>query len=80
MSQVANVMHVPVFEEHASSSANYEEIATLRNQISTMDPQKRAANLLLRMADVARKVCVTAGKDVIGNVEGVAQILRELRE
>ena len=45
-----------------------------------MGHQKRAANLLLNMPDVARKVCMSVGKDVIGNVAGAAHILRILRE
>ena len=40
---------------------------------------KKAAHLLLHMADVARKVCLTVGKDVIGNQDGVGQILCILR-
>ena len=50
----------------------------MRRQISPMVPQKRAANLPLRMADIARKVCMSAGKDSVGNVDGVAQTLRIL--
>ena len=42
--------------------------------------QKPAANLLSHMTDVARKVCATLGKDVIGNSDGAAHILRNLRE
>ena len=32
------------------------------------------------MTDVTRKVCVSAGKDVIGKTDGAAHILRILRE
>ena len=53
MSKVANVLYAPVFDGHASSVANYEEEVALWNQIPTMYPQKRAANLLLQMTDVA---------------------------
>ena len=33
----------------------------------------------MRMTDVASKVCVSAGKEVAGNVDGAAHILRILR-
>ena len=70
------MMLVPTFDGHASSFANYEENVISRNQISTLDPQKRAANLLLHVSDIARKVCVPVGKDSVGNADGVALILR----
>ena len=73
-------MHVPTSDGHASSFANYEEKITSRNQICIVDPRKRAANLLSHMTDVERKVCTSVGKDSISNVDGVAQILRILRE
>ena len=60
MSGVTRVMHVPAFGGRASSCANYEEKVALRNQISTLEPQKRAADLPLHMTDVARRVCVAA--------------------
>ena len=31
------------------------------------------------MSDVARKVCLTVGKDVVGNMDGVEAILKILR-
>ena len=53
---------------------------TLGSQISSLGLQMRAASLLLHMLDVFRKVCMTVGEDVIGNLHGVARILRILRE
>ena len=80
MSRVTNVLHMPMFDGHASSLANYEEKVTSRNQISTSDPQKRAANLLWHMTDSGREACMSVGKDVIGNADGAAHILRISRE
>ena len=45
-------------------------------------PRPAAADVhysLLHMADVARKVCLTVGEDVVGNIDGVEQILNILR-
>ena len=42
---------------------------------STMDPDKKAAHLLLHMSDAARKVCVAAGRDVARNLNGADEIL-----
>ena len=39
--------HVPAFDGRAGSFANFEQKVILRNKISTTDPEKRAANLLL---------------------------------
>ena len=80
MSEVSNVMHVPVCDGHASSFANSEEKVSLRNQIPTMDPPEQAADLLLHMTDVARMVCTFVGKDAIGSADGVARISCILRE
>ena len=44
-----------------------------------MEPEKKAAHLLLHMSDVARKVCLSVGRDVIGNLDGAEQILKILR-
>ena len=44
-----------------------------------MEPEKKAARLLLHMPDDAREVCLSAGRDVIDNLDGVEQILRILR-
>ena len=69
------MMNAPAHDGRAGSFANLEEEAVLRHQISTTDPQKRAATLLLHTSDVARKLCMTVGKDVVGNIDGVMQIL-----
>ena len=62
-----------------SSSGEDEEKVSLRNQIATLGPQGRAANLFLHMSDIARKVCMSAEKDSVGNMVGVALILRIFR-
>ena len=80
MSDVAHVMNVPAFDGHAGSLANYEENAGLGSQTSTTGQDKRAANLLLHMSGVAREVCMTVGKDVVRDIDGVEQISRILRE
>ena len=72
-------MHLPAFDGHASWYASYDEQVILRGQIATVDPPKRAANLLLHMSDIARRVCMSVGNDSIGNVDGVALILRIFR-
>ena len=72
-------MHVPAFDGRASSFANYEAKVISRDQISTLGPQERSANLLLHMSDIARKVCMSVGKGSVGNVDGAALILRILR-
>ena len=46
--------HVPPFAGKTSSSAIYDEEAISRDQISTIEPNKRAANLLLHMPEIAR--------------------------
>ena len=51
-----------------------------RLQVAAIEPSKRAANLLLRMAEIARKVCVAAGIDHIANADGEQQISRIPRE
>ena len=55
-------------------------LPTTRQKASAMEPEKKAAHLLLHMLDVARKVCLPAGRDVIDNLDGVEQISRILRE
>ena len=52
----------------------------MRKRISAMGPAKKAAHLLLHMSDVARKVCLSVGKDVIGNLDGAEQILQIPRD
>ena len=73
-------MHAPTLDGHASSFANHETEVALRNQIATLEPQKQAANLLPHLTDVPRKVRMSAGQDVISNVDGAAHILRISRE
>ena len=90
MSDVANFMSdvgrcqcrtsLPTFGGKASPLPNYKEKVILRNQISTLGPQKRAANLLLRATDIARKICMAAGRDYIGINDGAQQIMKILRE
>ena len=72
-------MHVPTFDGQRSSFLNYEAKVTLWKNISPLEPAKKASHLLSHMADVARKVCLTIGKDVVGNVDGAEQILSILR-
>ena len=62
------MMNAPAFDGRARPFANYEGKAALRSQVSATDPQKRAANLLIHMSGVARKVCMTVGGDVIGDI------------
>ena len=71
---------VPKFDGHAGPFANYEEKVTLRKRLSTMGPGKKAAHLLLRTSDVARKVCLSVGRDFIENSENAEQILKISRE
>ena len=52
---VSSIMPVPMFDRAASPFANYEEQVALWNQISTLGLQKRAANLLPNISDVALK-------------------------
>ena len=63
VSKVTNFLHVASFDGKACSRGGDEEDATLRSRMSTLGPQRRAANLLLRMTDIARKVCMAVGKD-----------------
>ena len=71
-------MHAPAFDGQRSSFLNYEEEVLTWTNISPLEPDKKASHLLLRMADVARKVRLTIGKDVVGNLDGVAQISRTI--
>ena len=80
MSEVTNFTYVPSFDGNASSLATYEEKVISRTQTAYTDPAKRAANLLLHMADTARKVFMTVGKDCVGNNDGAQQISRIFRE
>ena len=72
-------MHVLSFDGNASSFAKNEEKVILWNQISTVGPQERDANLLLHMTDIERNVCMSVGKDHIGNSVRPQQISRTLR-
>ena len=70
---------VPTFDGKRNSFPNYEEKVSIWRNISPLPPDQKASHLLLHMSDVARKVCLTVGKDVIGNMDGVESILRILR-
>ena len=82
MAEVTSFLHVPSFGGVAPSFANYEETAVLRNQIPALGPRKRAANLLLRMTDSARRkrawpeACMAIGEDNFRGSDAVQQILR----
>ena len=82
LSGMSDVTHtqVPAFDGHAGSSANLDEKVISRKKISTMAPEERAAHLLLHLSDAAREVCVTAGKDVVGNLDGAEHIWQILTE
>ena len=71
---------MPHYDGQRSSFLNYEEKVLLWNQITPLEPSKRGPHLLLHMADVARKVCTTVGKDVIANNDGVMHILNISRD
>ena len=73
MAEVTEYMHVPPRGEKTSSSTSYPEKAILRNHISALEPSKSAAKLLLRMSDIARKVCMTVSKDHTSNTDGARQ-------
>ena len=79
MTEVAHT-EVPKFDGRARPFANYEEKVTLRKRTPALGPEKKAAHLLLHMSDVARKVCLPVGRDVIGNLDGAEQILKIPRE
>ena len=68
------------FDGHAGPSANYEEKVHLRKRISAMGPEKEAARSLFHMSDVARNVCLPAGRGVIGNLDVAELILKILRD
>ena len=68
-------VHVPALGGQRSSFLNYEEKVLLWGNISPLEPAKKASHLLSHMADVARNVCSTVGKDVVGNNDGAEQIL-----
>ena len=70
---------VPTFDGKRNSFLNYEEKVLIWRNISPLPPDQKASHLLLHMSDVARKVCLTVGKDVVGNMDGVEAILKILR-
>ena len=71
---------VPSFGGKGSSSASYEETATLWSQVTNSESGKQAAALILPPADATRQVRMTSGKgDVLKN-DGARQILRISRE
>ena len=70
---------VPTFDGKRSSYLNYEEKVLIWKNISPLQADQKAPHLLLHMNDVARKVCLTVGKDAIGNLDGAEKILKILR-
>ena len=62
---------VPSLGGKASSFASYGRQVIPRNRNPSIEPSKRAANFLLHMTDIARRVCVTIGRDPIVNDDGV---------
>ena len=70
---------VPTFDGETSSIASYERLFLLLNQISPIEPSKRAANLMLRMNFMARQVCMAIRKGCIEQDYGVHRLLRILR-
>ena len=78
---MAEVTHaeVPKFDGSGGPLVNFEEKVLLWKRAPAMEPGKKAAHLLLHLSDVARKVCLSARRDVIGNLDGAAQILRTPR-
>ena len=67
---------VPTFDGKRSSFLNYEEKVLIWRNISPLPPGQKASRLLLHSRDVAREVCLTIGKDVVGNMDGVEAILK----
>ena len=53
---------VPAFDGDGSSFPSYEEEVILWSQVANLEPGKKEAALILRIADVARQVCVTSAK------------------
>ena len=71
---------VPKFDWSGGSFANYEVRVLFWKRAFTMEPGKKANHLLLHMSDVARKVCLSVGRDVIDNLDGADQVSRISRE
>ena len=61
MANVKTYPYAPSFGGKASASARYEGNVILRNQIPPIESGERAADLLLRMTDIARSVRMTLG-------------------
>ena len=72
-------MRSPTSVGAASSFPKYEKIVALWNQISTLGPQKRAANLPLHISETAQGVCTTVGKGRISNNGGAQHVQGKLR-
>ena len=70
----------PKFDGSGGSSANYEAKVLLWRRAPAMDPAKKAIQSLLHMSDVARRVCLSVGRDVIDSLDGAEQISRIARE
>ena len=70
---------VPSFDGKRESFLDYEEKVSIWRNISPLPPEQKASHLLLHMSDAARKVCMSIGKDVVGNLDGVECILKILR-
>ena len=73
---VTTATQIPMCDGYATSYPNCGEKVTLWDRICPLGSQKRAATLFSHMSDVARRVCMTLGKDLILNNDGVQHILR----
>ena len=79
------MMNVPAPDGPPGSFAYYEEKWSCGTKFpwriheNAITHVGRAANLLLHMSDVARKVYMTVGKDVVGNIAAAEPISRILR-
>ena len=72
--------NVPPLNGLARFVGSYGGKAILRNQIPTIEPGGRAANLFLRVTEISRKDCMAVGKYRIANEAGVRHIFRILRK
>ena len=71
---------VPSFAGKGSYFARYEQHVISRNRIASVEPDKKAAALILQMHHVARQVCVAGGEGRIINNDGAQQTLRISRD
>ena len=71
---------VPAFGGKGSSFSGYEQLVSLWPQVTTLEPAKGAAALILQMSDVARHACVTTGKDHVIYGDGVRRIMEISRD